>query len=177
MRTKKRKSKIIKNEIFPIRFGLGYDVHRLVKDRKLILGGVQISSDLGLLGHSDADVLLHSICDSLLGAAALGDIGKHFPDTDMKYYNISSIKLLEHVAGLIREKGFEIGNVDSTVILESPKIGKHIKKMCGIIAKTLKISISQVSIKATTNEKIGALGRKEGCASFAVSSIIIRNRK
>ncbi len=155
-----------------IRFGLGYDIHRLIAGRKLILGGVHIPSNKGLIGHSDADVLLHAICDSLLGAASLGDIGKHFPNTDMRYKNISSILLLKKINSLINENGFKIGNIDSTVILERPKIGKYTKVMQNKIAQALKISPLCISIKATTNESIGALGREEGCAAIAIASLI-----
>jgi 2-C-methyl-D-erythritol 2,4-cyclodiphosphate synthase len=155
-----------------IRFGLGYDVHRLVKGRKLTLGGVRIPSEFGLLGHSDADVLLHAICDALLGAAALGDIGKHFPDTEEAYHNISSLKLLMHVGSLLKERGYQIGNIDSTLVLEQPKIGKYVDTMCQRIGKTLHISHQQVSIKATTQEGLGALGRGEGCAAYAIASIV-----
>ena len=155
-----------------IRFGLGYDVHRLVKGRKLILGGVRITSDYGLLGHSDADVLLHAICDALLGAAALGDIGKHFPDTNESYRNISSLKLLKQVGTIIRKNKFDINNIDSTVVLEKPKIAKHIDAMRQCIGKALKISPQLISIKATTHEGLGSFGRGEGCAAFAIASIL-----
>jgi len=154
-----------------IRFGLGYDVHRLIEGRKLILGGVHIPSKVGLLGHSDADVLLHAICDALLGAAALGDIGKHFPDTDKKYRGISSLKLLDKVGILLRKQGYQIGNIDSTVILERPKIAKYVDLMRHRIGKVLHVSPQQISIKATTQEGLGALGRGEGCAAYAVASI------
>ena len=157
------------NDLF--RFGLGYDVHRMVEGRKLILGGVRIPSERGLLGHSDADVLVHAICDALLGAAALGDIGKHFPDTDAAYRNISSLKLLKQVGGLIRTGGFEINNIDSTVILEQPKISPYVDAMRRRIGRTLAISPQCISIKATTNEGLGAFGRKEGCAALAIASI------
>jgi len=160
-----------------IRFGLGYDVHRLVKERKLILGGVRIPSVVGLLGHSDADVLLHAICDALLGAAALGDIGKHFPDTDKAFRGISSLILLKHVGTLIKKHGYVINNIDSTVILEQPKIGKYNKAMCENIGKALGISVQQISIKATTHEGLGAFGRGEGCAAFAIASIIVADGK
>jgi 2-C-methyl-D-erythritol 2,4-cyclodiphosphate synthase len=159
-----------------IRFGLGYDVHRFGEGRKLILGGVHIPSNTGLIGHSDADVLLHAICDALLGAAALGDIGKHFPDTDEAYRGISSLKLLKHVGKLLQERGCKIGNIDSTVILERPKIGKYIDDMCQRIGKTLHITPQQVSIKATTHEGLGAFGREEGCAALAIASIVHAGR-
>lgn len=160
-----------------IRFGLGYDVHRLVPDRKLILGGVRIPSDIGLLGHSDADVLLHAICDALLGAAALGDIGKHFPDTNKKYRGISSLILLKHVGIMIRKNGYDINNIDSTVILEKPKIAKYVDIMCQRIGKTLKIPSQLISIKATTHEGLGSFGREEGCAAFAIAAILQKEKK
>ena len=169
MQEKKRKTALI-------RFGLGYDIHRLVEGRKLILGGVRIPSEIGLLGHSDADVLLHAICDALLGAAALGDIGKHFPDTDKAYRGISSLKLLTHVGVLLQKQGYQIGNIDSTVILERPKIAKYVDLMCGRIGRALHISPHQVSVKATTHEGLGTLGRAEGCAAYAIASIIDRGR-
>jgi 2-C-methyl-D-erythritol 2,4-cyclodiphosphate synthase len=160
-----------------IRFGLGYDVHRLVKGRKLILGGVRIPSTVGLLGHSDADVLLHAICDALLGAAALGDIGKHFPDTDKAFRGISSLILLKHVGMLIEKRGYKINNIDSTVILEQPKIGKYNDAMCKSIRKALGVSLLKVSIKATTHEGLGAFGRGEGCAAVAIASIVAAGGK
>ncbi len=160
-----------------IRFGLGYDVHRLVHRRKLVLGGVHIKSDIGLLGHSDADVLLHSICDALLGAAALGDIGKHFPDSDAAFRNISSLKLLKKVGLMIRENGFEINNIDSTLILEKPKIAKYVNRMRQSIGKALNISPNLISIKATTHEGLGSFGRGEGCAAFAIASILYKTKK
>ncbi len=153
------------------RFGFGYDIHRFAPKRKLILGGVRIPSKLGLLGHSDADVLLHAICDALLGAAALGDIGKHFPDTDPRFKGVSSLKFLTQTRELIHAKGYCIVNVDSTLVLEAPKIAAHIPAMKEKIAKSLKIATDQVSIKATTNEGLGALGAGEGCAAYAVVGI------
>ena len=155
-----------------IRFGLGYDVHRLMQGRKLIIGGVHIPSDIGLFGHSDADVLLHAICDALLGAAALGDIGKHFPDTNKKYHNISSLKLLKQVGIMVRKSGYDINNIDSTVVLEKPKIAKYVDVMRQRIGKALNISTQLVSIKATTHEGLGSFGREEGCAAFAIASIL-----
>jgi 2-C-methyl-D-erythritol 2,4-cyclodiphosphate synthase len=160
-----------------MRFGLGYDVHRLVPGRKLILGGVHISSNIGLLGHSDADVLLHAICDALLGAAALGDIGKHFPDTNASYRNISSLKLLKHVGTLIRKNKWIINNIDSTVVLEKPKISKYVDTMRLRIGKALTISPQLISIKATTHEGLGSFGRGEGCAAFAIASILQKEKK
>jgi len=159
-----------------LRFGLGYDIHRLVKGRKLILGGVRIPSEIGLLGHSDADVLLHAICDALLGAAAMGDIGKHFPDTDEAYRGISSLKLLSHVGILLKKQGYQIGNIDSTVILERPKIAKHVDLMCRKIGRALHISSQQVSVKATTHEGLEVFGRGEGCAAYAIAYIVDSGR-
>lgn len=153
------------------RFGFGYDIHRFAPKRKLILGGVRIPSKLGLLGHSDADVLLHAICDALLGAAALGDIGKHFPDTDPRFKGASSLKFLTRTRDLIEAKGYRIVNVDSTLVLEAPKVGPYIRSMRQKIAKALKTNIDQVSVKATTNEGLGALGAAEGCAAYAVAAI------
>ena len=172
----KKNIRAIKRKTALIRFGLGYDVHRLVEGRKLILGGVRIPSKTGLLGHSDADVLLHAICDALLGAAALGDIGKHFPDTDKAYRGISSLKLLSHVGVLLQKQGYQIGNIDSTVILERPKIAKYVDLMCGRIGRALHISPHQVSVKATTHEGLGAFGRAEGCAAYAIASIVDSGR-
>lgn len=147
---------------------MGYDVHKLVKDRNLILGGVTIPHETGLLGHSDADVLIHAIMDALLGAAALGDIGKHFPDTDTKYKNISSIVLLQHVGDLLRKKDYVIENIDATIIAQRPKMAPHIPCMLKNIATALKISIDNVNIKATTEEGLGFTGRQEGISSSAI---------
>lgn len=151
-----------------MRIGFGYDVHRLVKDRKLILGGVDIPYEKGLLGHSDADVLIHAIMDALLGAAALGDIGKHFPDTDEKYKGISSVVLLEHVGRLLEENMFIIENIDATVIAQRPKIGPFREEMIENIAKALGISVNQVNVKATTEEGLGFTGNGEGISAQAV---------
>ncbi|HLF19672.1 MAG TPA: 2-C-methyl-D-erythritol 2,4-cyclodiphosphate synthase, partial [Bacteroidota bacterium] len=145
--------------------------HRLEPNRKLIIGGVRIPSTFGLLGHSDADVLLHAICDALLGAAALGDIGTHFPNTDRRFKNISSMKLLSHVVRLLKKNRFEIVNVDSTVVLEEPKISKFVSLMRKKIASAFKVPVQSVSVKATTNEGLGHLGRGGGCAAFAVVSV------
>jgi 2-C-methyl-D-erythritol 2,4-cyclodiphosphate synthase len=153
------------------RFGFGYDIHRFVPKRKLILGGVRIPSKAGLLGHSDADVLLHAICDALLGAAALGDIGQHFPDTDQQFKGISSLKFLTATRKLLENANYRVINIDSTLVLQAPKISPHISAMREKIAKTLKIAVDQVSIKATTNEGLGALGAGEGCAAYAVAAI------
>lgn len=151
-----------------MRIGMGYDVHRLTEGRKLIIGGVDIPYEKGLLGHSDADVLLHAIMDALLGAAALGDIGKHFPDTDPAYKGISSMKLLEHVGNLLEENCFLIENIDATIIAQAPKMRPHIDAMRRNIADALKIDISQVSVKATTEEGLGFTGSMEGISSQAI---------
>lgn len=151
-----------------MRIGMGYDVHKLVEGRKLIMGGVEIPYEKGLLGHSDADVLLHAIMDALLGAAALGDIGKHFPDTDPKYKGISSIKLLEHVGALLEENYFLIENIDATIIAQAPKMRPHIDTMRQNIADALQIDISQVNVKATTEEGLGFTGTGEGISSQAI---------
>ena len=154
-----------------IRFGIGYDVHRLVTNRKLVLGGVEIPYVKGLLGHSDADVLCHALADALLGAAALGDIGKHFPDSDPRFMNISSLILLKHVGGLIRSNNYEIINLDSTLLLQQPKIAPYVKRMRENIAQALGLHLNQVSVKATTNEELGFIGMGEGAAAYAISSI------
>ncbi|EQB89351.1 2-C-methyl-D-erythritol 2,4-cyclodiphosphate synthase [Clostridium punense] len=151
-----------------MRIGLGYDVHRLVENRDLILGGVVIPYEKGLLGHSDADVLVHAIMDSLLGAAALGDIGKHFPDTDDKYKGISSIKLLQHVGMLLKENNYMIGNIDATIIAQRPKMLPHIPKMVENIASALNIDKSKVNVKATTEEGLGFTGSGEGISSQSI---------
>lgn len=151
-----------------LRIGQGYDVHRLASGRKMVIGGVEIPSDMGIVGHSDADVLLHAICDAMLGALALGDIGKHFPDTDPSYKGISSLRLLAHVHELIRSKNYEVINIDSTVILEKPKIGPHVQKMRQAISEMLGLDINSISIKATTSEGMGFVGHEEGIAAQAV---------
>ena len=153
------------------RFGMGYDVHQLVEGRRLIIGGVDIPFEKGLLGHSDADVLLHAIADALLGAAALGDIGKHFPDSDDRYKGISSIILLEHVGKLLSEKGYTIGNVDATIVAQRPKMLPHINEMRGNIAKALKIDVDRINIKATTEEHLGFTGNGQGISAYAVAGI------
>ena len=155
-----------------MRVGIGYDVHQLMKDRPLILGGVEIDYELGLLGHSDADVLLHSIMDALLGAAGLGDIGTHFPDTDPKYKGISSMLLLEEVRRSIESAGYKIGNIDSVIICQRPKLKPYIPLMKDRIASVLDIEISQINVKATTTEKLGFVGREEGIASEAIALLI-----
>lgn len=151
-----------------MRIGMGYDVHRLVEGRKLIMGGVEIPYEKGLLGHSDADVLLHAIMDALLGAAALGDIGKHFPDTDPAYKGISSIKLLKHVGELLEENLFLIENIDATIIAQAPKMRPYIDAMRQNIADALGIELSQVNVKATTEEGLGFTGSGEGISSQAI---------
>lgn len=154
-----------------MRVGIGYDVHKLVENRKLIIGGVEIPHTKGLLGHSDADVLLHAISDALLGAAALGDIGKHFPDTDDRYKGISSMILLEHVGNLLAEKGYTINNIDATIVAQKPKLLPYIPTMRENIAKALNLDIEQVNVKATTEERLGFTGSEEGMSSSAVCSI------
>ena len=151
-----------------MRVGMGYDVHRLTEDRKLILGGVCIPWERGLLGHSDADVLLHAVMDALLGAAALGDIGQHFPDKDPAYEGISSLKLLGIVAGLLRENSYEVVNIDATIIAQKPKMAPHIPEMKENIARELGIPASRINIKATTEEGLGFTGRSEGIAAQAI---------
>ena len=155
-----------------IRIGHGYDVHKLVEGRKLILGGVEIKNNgIGLLGHSDADVLLHAVSDALLGAAAYGDIGKHFPDTDEKYKNADSLKLLKCVYGLLKEKGYHIVNLDATVLAQAPKLAPHIVKMRENIAEALDLDVDFVSVKATTEEGLGFTGAKQGIAAHCVCLI------
>lgn len=155
-----------------MRVGIGYDVHRLTEGRKLILGGVEIEHEVGLLGHSDADVLLHAISDALLGAAALGDIGKHFPDKDPQYKGISSLILLSHVGRLLTEHGYAVGNIDATIVAQAPKLAPHIDKMRVNIADALGIEVGQVGVKATTTEGLGFAGTKEGMASYAVALLV-----
>ena len=151
-----------------MRIGIGYDVHQLCEGRKLILGGVEIPFERGLLGHSDADVLIHAIMDAMIGAMGLGDIGKHFPDTDPAYKGISSVALLEHVTGLMKQQGYKIGNVDAVVIAQRPKIGPHFPAMKTILAKAMECEEEQLNLKATTEEKLGFTGREEGTAAQAV---------
>ena len=151
-----------------MRIGMGYDVHRLVEDRALIIGGVEIPYEKGLLGHSDADVLLHAIMDALLGAAALGDIGKHFPDSDPEYKGISSMVLMEKVGGLLRENGFIIENIDATIIAQAPKMRPYIDSMRENIARVLEMDVSCVNVKATTEEGLGFTGSGEGISSQAI---------
>ena len=153
----------------PYRIGFGHDVHRLAAGRKFILGGIEIPHDKGPAGHSDADVLIHAICDSLLGAAGLRDIGNHFPDTDPAYKNADSTELLRQVCHLIRGKNFEIGNIDTTLVLENPKLNSFIPAMKIKLGITMNISEDRIAIKATTNEKMGFVGREEGITAFAVA--------
>ena len=154
-----------------IRIGHGYDVHKLVEGRKLFLGGIEIPNDLGLLGHSDADVLLHAICDALLGAAALGDIGKHFPDNDNAYKNIDSKILLKRTVELLDDKGYKIGNIDATVVAQAPKLKPYIQKMRETVATICETDLDAINIKATTEEKLGFTGRLEGISAHAVTII------
>lgn len=153
------------------RIGHGYDVHRLVENRKLIIGGVDIPHTKGLLGHSDADVLAHAICDALLGAAALGDIGKHFPDNDNSYKNADSLILLQRVCTLVRDEGYEISNIDSTILAQAPKLRPYIDEMRKNLAKAMNLSIKDISVKATTEERLGFTGNEEGISAHAVALI------
>lgn len=157
-----------------MRVGHGFDVHRLVEGRKCIIGGVEVDYHKGLDGHSDADVLLHAVCDALLGAAGLTDIGKHFPPTDNRYKGINSRMLLKEVVNLLADKGYEISNIDATVICEAPKLSPHTQQMCANIATDCGITLDQVNIKATTTEKLGFTGRGEGIAAEAVCLIVKR---
>lgn len=157
-----------------MRIGLGYDVHDLVEGRKLIIGGVEIDHEKGLMGHSDADVLVHAIMDSILGALALRDIGYHFPDTDMEYKDISSLELLSRVYRTMDEAGYKIGNIDSVVMAERPKLSPHIEAMRDNITDVLHIDRSQLNIKATTTEKLGFVGREEGIASESVCLLLLK---
>ena len=153
------------------RFGMGYDVHRLTEGRRLVLGGVEIPHALGLLGHSDADVLLHALSDALLGAAALGDIGQHFPDTDPTYEGADSLVLLARVMELLGEKGYVVGNADCTIVAQRPKLKDYIPEMQENIARTLGVTLGDVNVKATTEERLGFTGREEGIAAYAVVGI------
>jgi 2-C-methyl-D-erythritol 2,4-cyclodiphosphate synthase len=154
-----------------IRSGIGYDIHRFTKKRDLWLGGVKIPSDFGLEGHSDADVLIHAIADALLGAAALGDIGQHFPNTDPEWKNVRSIVLLEKIHQMLIRQSCRIVNIDATLIMEKPKISGYTKLMCETLSVLLDIEVSQINIKATTNETLGALGRSEGAAAIAIATL------
>lgn len=155
-----------------MRIGIGYDVHRLAPGRPLILGGVRIEHALGLDGHSDADVLVHAVIDAMLGAAALGDIGQHFPDTDPAWQGADSMKLLAHVGTLVGEAGYRVGNVDAVVVLQRPKLRPHIDAMRASLAAVLGVEVGQVSVKATTGEKMGFAGREEGAAAHAVCLLV-----
>ena len=157
-----------------MRIGHGYDVHRLVEGRKLILGGVEVPHTLGLLGHSDADVLTHAVMDALLGAAALGDIGRHFPDTDPAYAGADSLKLLDRVVELLEEKGYRVGNVDATILAQRPKLAPYLPQMRDNLAARMKADTDQVNVKATTEEKLGFTGAEEGVAAHAVALLFPR---
>ena len=159
-----------------VRVGIGYDAHRLVDGRPLILGGVNIEYERGLQGHSDADVLLHAVCDALLGAAGLGDLGRHFPDTDPELKGVSSIALIRRVMEMIREAGFEVQNLDSTVVAQAPKLAPHVQTMIATIADAMEVSPLQVSVKATTTEGMGFAGSGEGIAAYAVVALRARER-
>ncbi|HOI93675.1 MAG TPA: 2-C-methyl-D-erythritol 2,4-cyclodiphosphate synthase [Syntrophobacter fumaroxidans] len=151
-----------------MRVGFGYDVHAFVEGRPLVLGGVEVPHDRGLLGHSDADVLLHAICDALLGGAALGDIGRHFPDTDPRFKGISSLLLLRQTVELVRRAGFRIANIDTTLVLQKPRLAPYIARMAEEIGRATALPVSSVNVKATTTEKLGFAGREEGVAAYAV---------
>ena len=155
-----------------MRVGIGYDVHRLAQERRLVLGGVEIPYPLGLAGHSDADVLIHAMMDALLGAIGQGDIGKHFPDSDQRYRGISSLRLLERVMQLVRDAGYVVGNLDAVVIAQKPKLAKYFPEMRGILAQTMGCDENQINLKATTEEGLGFTGREEGIAASAVCLLV-----
>ncbi|MGZ4110840.1 MAG: 2-C-methyl-D-erythritol 2,4-cyclodiphosphate synthase [Tumebacillaceae bacterium] len=155
-----------------MRIGMGYDVHALVEGRDLILGGVLIPHEKGLLGHSDADVLLHAVKDALLGAIAEGDIGRHFPDTDERFKGANSVKLLTHVWGMVRERGYTLGNLDCVIMAQRPKLAPYIEEMRGVLARELGAELGQINVKATTTEKLGFVGREEGIAAQAVVLLV-----
>ena len=159
-----------------MRIGHGYDVHRLVEGRKLILGGVEVPHTLGLLGHSDADVLTHAVMDALLGAAALGDIGRHFPDTDPAYAGADSLELLDHVMELLEKKGYGVGNVDATILAQKPKLAPYIQTMRDNLAHRMHVDREQVNVKATTEEKLGFTGAEEGIAAHAVCLLFLKEK-
>lgn len=161
-----------KIQVPQFRVGIGYDVHKLVENRKLILCGVEVPYELGLLGHSDADVALHALSDAILGAASLGDIGKHFPDTDERFKGADSAKLLKHVVHLVKEKGWSINNVDVTIVAQRPKLASYISAMNVRVAEVLGVDVDCVNVKATTTEKLGFTGRGEGIASEAIASLV-----
>ena len=152
-----------------MRIGMGYDIHRLVPERKLVLGGVEIPFELGLLGHSDADVLTHAVCDAILGAAALGDIGQHFPDSDPAYRDISSLVLLERTVELVGREGFEVRQLDATIVAQAPRIGPFRNQIRGMLAEVAAVHIDRISVKATTTEGLGYLGRREGIAAMCIA--------
>ena len=158
-----------------MRIGHGFDAHALVSGRKLVIGGVQIPHDKGLAGHSDADVLIHAVCDALLGAAGLGDIGQHFPDSDARFKDIDSRRLLREVARLIKDRGFRVANVDATVIAQAPRLSPHVAAMCANLAADLVVAVDAVNIKAKTTEKLGFVGRGEGIAAEAVALLTDRD--
>lgn len=157
-----------------MRVGMGYDVHRLVEGRKLIIGGVEIEHEKGLLGHSDADVLTHAVMDSILGAMALGDIGKHFPDTDERFKGADSIELMRHVKKLMDENGYKIGNIDCTIIAQAPKMAPHIQKMREIFADALETEVGNINVKATTEEKLGFTGSGEGISAQSICLLLTK---
>ena len=160
-----------------MRIGMGYDVHRLVEDRKLIIGGVEIPHEKGLLGHSDADVLTHAVMDSILGAMAKGDIGKHFPDTDSKFKGADSLKLMEHVYEIMKEEGYVLGNIDCTIIAQAPKMAPHIPQMRENFARIMHTDIKNINVKATTEEKLGFTGSGEGISSQSICLLLTESNK
>ena len=160
-----------------MRVGMGYDVHRLVEDRKLIIGGVEIPHEKGLLGHSDADVLTHAVMDSILGAMAKGDIGKHFPDTDSKFKGADSLKLMEHVYEIMKEEGYVLGNIDCTIIAQAPKMAPHIPQMRENFARIMHTDIKNINVKATTEEKLGFTGSGEGISAQSICLLLTESNK
>ena len=160
-----------------MRVGMGYDVHRLVEDRKLIIGGVEIPHEKGLLGHSDADVLTHAVMDSILGAMAMGDIGKHFPDTDSKFKGADSLKLMEHVYEIMKEEGYVLGNIDCTIIAQAPKMAPHIPQMRENFARIMHTDIKNINVKATTEEKLGFTGSGEGISAQSICLLLTESNK
>ena len=160
-----------------MRVGMGYDVHRLVEDRKLIIGGVEIPHEKGLLGHSDADVLTHAVMDSILGAMAMGDIGKHFPDTDSKFKGADSLKLMEHVYEIMKEEGYVLGNIDCTIIAQAPKMAPHIPQMRENFARIMHTDIKNINVKATTEEKLGFTGSGEGVSAQSICLLLTEFNK
>ena len=160
-----------------MRIGMGYDVHRLVEDRKLIIGGIEIPHEKGLLGHSDADVLTHAVMDSILGAMAMGDIGKHFPDTDSKFKGADSLKLMEHVYEIMKEEGYVLGNIDCTIIAQAPKMAPHIPQMRENFARIMHTDIKNINVKATTEEKLGFTGSGEGISAQSICLLLTEFNK